>query len=183
MRTASHPWRFEDIAFGDLPAAIDANLQVLERQPTNVGAMRNLVLLYRDANQPTEAMPWLEKALELDGGNVKVYQLLARFWARDGRMDRAQATLKRGQRMLPKVAALHCMEGKVLRKLGKAKQAMAAFSRCLALSPPHQHQRPLLLMAMLEVSSQRCAAAKRLLERAKLAAAVTRRVLAPCAKP
>lgn len=50
---------------GDLQCAIDANLKVLERQPTNIGAMRNLALLYRDQDQPEAALEWIEKATAL----------------------------------------------------------------------------------------------------------------------
>ena len=47
----------------DLEGAIEANLKVLERQPDNAGAMRNLVILYRDNEQPEEAIKWGEKVL------------------------------------------------------------------------------------------------------------------------
>lgn len=50
---------------GDLPCAIDANQKVLELQSNNVGAMRNLALLYRDQGQPEAALEWVEKAVAL----------------------------------------------------------------------------------------------------------------------
>ena len=50
---------------GDLDGAIEANLKVLELQQTNAGAMRNLVILYRDNEQPEEAIEWAEKAITL----------------------------------------------------------------------------------------------------------------------
>ncbi|MBX3011952.1 MAG: tetratricopeptide repeat protein [Caldilineaceae bacterium] len=49
----------------DLACAIDANLEVLKRQPNNVGAMRNLALLYRDQGETASALEWLEKAIAL----------------------------------------------------------------------------------------------------------------------
>ena len=52
---------------GNLPKAIDANLKVLEIQPNNVSAMRNLALLYRDSKQPELALEWVERGTALLG--------------------------------------------------------------------------------------------------------------------
>jgi len=48
---------------GDLQGAIDANLEIVERQPNNQAAMRNLAILYRDAGQPEEAVEWTQRTL------------------------------------------------------------------------------------------------------------------------
>lgn len=50
---------------GNIPKAIEANLQVLDLQPTNVVAMRNLALLYRDNDEPEKALAILEEAFVL----------------------------------------------------------------------------------------------------------------------
>lgn len=50
---------------GRVEDAINTNLKILELQPTNVVAIRNLALLYRDQNQPEEALRWLEAAFPM----------------------------------------------------------------------------------------------------------------------
>lgn len=91
---------------GDVSGAIDANLQVLERQPNNVGAMRNLVLLYRDNSQPAEAIPWVEKALELtpdDQPNEEapLYELAGQLYQATDQPDKAIAALENLRRLVP----------------------------------------------------------------------------------
>jgi tetratricopeptide (TPR) repeat protein len=49
---------------GDTEGAVDANLQVLERSPNDYGAMRNLAILYRDLENPQEAIIWAVKGAE-----------------------------------------------------------------------------------------------------------------------
>ncbi|MCB0063331.1 MAG: O-antigen ligase family protein [Caldilineaceae bacterium] len=52
---------------GQLEKAIDANLHVLELQPNNIVAIRNLALLYRDNGQSEKALEWLEQTFPLLG--------------------------------------------------------------------------------------------------------------------
>jgi tetratricopeptide (TPR) repeat protein len=66
---------------GNLQAAIDANLSVVDKQPTNLVAIRNLALLYRDNEQPEKALEWLEKGFPLlgpdDGADIRQLRQLA----------------------------------------------------------------------------------------------------------
>jgi tetratricopeptide (TPR) repeat protein len=48
---------------GDYQGAVDANLAVLELQPGNTGAMRNLAILYRDMGDMDKAIEWAETAI------------------------------------------------------------------------------------------------------------------------
>ncbi len=49
---------------GDTQGAIDANLSVLDLSPNNVGAMRNLALLYRDIGDVEQAVNWANQAID-----------------------------------------------------------------------------------------------------------------------
>ncbi len=49
---------------GDTQGAIDADLNVLELSPNNIGAMRNLALLYRDLGNYPEAIKWANQAID-----------------------------------------------------------------------------------------------------------------------
>lgn len=50
---------------GDLAGAASSNETILSQQPTNVGAMRNLALIYRDQTRLPEAAAMIEQALAL----------------------------------------------------------------------------------------------------------------------
>ncbi|OUC05236.1 hypothetical protein RY27_28480, partial [Litorilinea aerophila] len=70
---------------GDLQGAIDANLKVLELQPFNAGAMRNLALLYRDLGETEEAIRWVNQAITATNPNstaelVQLHQLAAQLY-------------------------------------------------------------------------------------------------------
>ncbi len=70
---------------GDLQGAIDANLKVLELQPFNAGAMRNLALLYRDLGETDEAIRWVNQAITATNPNstaelVQLHQLAAQLY-------------------------------------------------------------------------------------------------------
>ncbi len=92
FRPTSQMYSFLGVAYaraGDIEAAIDANLQVLEIQPNNVVAIRNLALLYRDNEQPDQALEWLEHGFtvlgENDANNIRqLRQLAAQLYQAEG---------------------------------------------------------------------------------------------------
>jgi tetratricopeptide (TPR) repeat protein len=70
FRPTAQMYSFLGVAYArlnDLPSAIAVNQKVLELQPNNVVAMRNLALLYRDHNEPEQALAVLEQAFALLG--------------------------------------------------------------------------------------------------------------------
>ena len=48
---------------GDYQGSIDANLAVIAVQPTNISAMRNLAILYRDMGDTDKSIEWVERAI------------------------------------------------------------------------------------------------------------------------
>ncbi len=70
FRPTAQMYSFLGVAYARLnvlPKAIEANQKVLEIQPTNVVAMRNLALLYRDNGNTEEALTILDAAFALLG--------------------------------------------------------------------------------------------------------------------
>jgi len=70
FRPTAQMYSFLGVAYArlnDLPKAIEANQEVLAIQPTNVVAMRNLALLYRDNNELDQALAVLDQAFALLG--------------------------------------------------------------------------------------------------------------------
>jgi tetratricopeptide (TPR) repeat protein len=84
---------------GDFPGAIDANLAVLKAQPKNLGAMRNLAILYRDQGDMDKAISWIEEAITAtppnNGDEVQnQHSLAAQIYEQAGMIDKAIAQLE-----------------------------------------------------------------------------------------
>ncbi len=91
---------------GDLDGAIDANLAVLQRQPTNIGAMRNLMLLYRDKGEPAEGIPWAEQAISLTPADrpdelAPLYELAGQLYQAVGLVEPAINALEQVRAIVP----------------------------------------------------------------------------------
>lgn len=76
----------------NLPGAIDANLKVVEIQPGNLAALRNLAILYRDTGNYPEAARWIEQAIALmpadnSGEMLTLRQLAAQIYQINGQED------------------------------------------------------------------------------------------------
>jgi tetratricopeptide (TPR) repeat protein len=79
---------------------------VLESQPNNVGAMRNLMLLYRDNNQPAEGIPWVEKAISLTPTErpdelAPLYEVAGQLYQAVGDLEKAIAALEQLRQLVP----------------------------------------------------------------------------------
>jgi tetratricopeptide (TPR) repeat protein len=91
---------------GDLPGAIAANQNVLALQPNNIGAMRNLALLYRDHNQPEEAIVWVEQALSLTPADqvnelAALLELAAQLYQATNQVEQAVSSYERLLQLAP----------------------------------------------------------------------------------
>ena len=77
---------------GDQQGAIDANLEVLETMPNNMGAMRNLSILYRDSGEIEQAIEWATQAVTITNPTKtaelkQLRQLLLELYTRTGNND------------------------------------------------------------------------------------------------
>ncbi len=102
-------YSFLGVAYAKLnntQGAIDANLKVVEIQPNNVGAMRNLALLYRDQGDTAEALAWIEKATALLGaeqaGEIKQLRTVAaQIYQAQGQTDQVIAQYEAIRQVAP----------------------------------------------------------------------------------
>ncbi|MCC6454281.1 MAG: tetratricopeptide repeat protein [Caldilineaceae bacterium] len=91
---------------GDMQGAVDANLQVLEMQGGNLGAMRNLAILYRDMGEIESAIEWAERAIAVTPENnveeLKTQRnLAAQIYQEAGMMDLVAAQLEQLRELDP----------------------------------------------------------------------------------
>ena len=79
---------------GNLGEAVEATLKVVELQPNNAAAMRNLALNYRDLELIDESIRWAEQSLAATNPDrvdevMAAHQLAAQLYQMDGRIDEA----------------------------------------------------------------------------------------------
>jgi tetratricopeptide (TPR) repeat protein len=91
---------------GDMQGAVEANLQVLEMQGGNLGAMRNLAILYRDMGDIESAIEWAERAIAVTPENnveeLKTQRnLAAQIYQEAGMMDFVVAQLEQLRELDP----------------------------------------------------------------------------------
>lgn len=76
---------------GDLEGAVQANLEAVEIAPNDLVTLRNLALLYRDLDQPEQAINWATRALDRVGGDtnteMQMRQLLLGLYQTMGNLD------------------------------------------------------------------------------------------------
>jgi len=109
FRPTPQMYSFLGVAYaklGNTQGAIDANLNVVKLQPTNVGAMRNLALLYRDQGESTTALEWVDKATALLGAeqvaDVKQLRTLAaQIYQEQGQTDQVIAQYEAIRQVAP----------------------------------------------------------------------------------
>ena len=77
----------------DLEGALKTNLQLIELDRNNLGTLSNLLVLYRDLNRSSEAMPWADQAAALlesghsgTSADIHLYSLLVELYHESGRL-------------------------------------------------------------------------------------------------
>jgi tetratricopeptide (TPR) repeat protein len=142
----------------DLPGAVEANLKVLELQPTNVGAMRNLAILYRDQGDTAAAIEWVERAIGItppdNVAEVKTQrQLAAQIYQQAGQTDLMRAQYEQLRQVDPNdLATLNTLYSLYAGE-GNVNAAIEVLQNLMALEPDN-FQHPLALAQVLQQAGQ-----------------------------
>ena len=116
---------------GHLPLAIE----LLERIPTYVPALRTLPLFYAKQGRYDKAEKGLHTALAAGGEDIDVRQQLGQLYVRQGRYDKARAALSLALAQDSTLAESHRLLGLLHLAERRYPEALAAFRRALALDP------------------------------------------------
>lgn len=147
---------------GDLPGAIESNLTVLQAQPGNIGAMRNLALLYRDSGNHQEAVKWLEETLKLTAADnvneqVQLNQLAGESYQTLNQIEPAIAKFEAVRQLVPNdINTLKTLSN--LYNLQKNDAKVVEVARSLAQLEPDSFEHPLQIAQALQRAGQKAEA-------------------------
>jgi Flp pilus assembly protein TadD len=97
----------------------------------------DLGILLSQHGQMQAALPYLEKAVSLDGDNPKAHEELGRAQEQLHNFAHAQAEMEKAVALAPNISSLHFELGHIYQKQGLTDRAKMEFSRCAALNAAH----------------------------------------------
>lgn len=139
---------------GDLEGAVRANEMVLELQPNNVNAMRNLAVLYRDLGDVDQAIVWIERGLASTGDPNSdearsLRRMAAELYQSAGRVDEAIAQYEQLRQDNPNDAATLNALYTLYRARENWDAALETLQALVTLEPDN-YQHPLALAQLME---------------------------------
>ncbi|MYF79136.1 MAG: hypothetical protein F4180_04440 [Chloroflexi bacterium] len=130
---------------GDLEGALASISLAFEKHPTDLNAVRNLVVLSRLLDRPEEAARWAERAIALiESGHdeidkiVATYSVIADFNVENGRLLQAADILHRLVELAPHDYRFPFQLAHVHSELGNNQQARQFGESALALAPDNE---------------------------------------------
>ncbi|MDE0076971.1 MAG: O-antigen ligase family protein [Caldilineaceae bacterium] len=130
---------------GDLEAAYETILMTVENHPTDLNAVRNLIVLARTLDRPEEASRWADRAVSLiESGHahndmvIAVYRLVAELREEKGRLDESAEILHRLMELAPDDYRFPFQLARLYSELGAVQQARQFVEAALSLAPDNE---------------------------------------------
>lgn len=120
---------------GNLEAAREGYIKVLEVQPQDFDVLHMLGVLETQRKNIPEALRRLTQALQLDAGNPAVHNNLGVALCGAGRHAEGLAEMQQALRLDPDFADACCNIGRALCDTGRHAESLAYFDRAVALEP------------------------------------------------
>lgn len=127
---------------GQMEAAVDTNLAIVETNPNDLNASRNLAILYRDLTRPEEAVIWGERATSIaesqnmDAGTLlPIYRLLIELYSQLGRDDKVLEQYERMHTTSPADVAILRDLTTLYVQGGRLGQAAGTLEQLIELEP------------------------------------------------
>lgn len=90
---------------GDMEGALETNLSIVESNPNDLNAVRNLAIIYRDMAQPADSILWAEKAVALAGSDISIavplLRLLVELYSQQGQAEQVTIQYERMAALAP----------------------------------------------------------------------------------
>ncbi len=137
-REAILPVVLEQLTSAGSQEAIDAGTglvqDLLRESPNNLTALYSMAMLLHHSGKRLQAVPWYEKTVRLNPGQVIAVNNLAWILATEkGELARALKLAEEGVRQAPSYVDLIDTRGYVLMRMGRYEQAATEFEKCLRM--------------------------------------------------
>lgn len=109
----------------------------VDKDPNNPRALRLLGQLAREQFEVQESVKWLLKATDADPNDAEAWFQLALSQFELGDQNEAEASAERATRLTPDNTKYWYVYGETLRLNKKPEQATEAYTKSLAIKPPH----------------------------------------------
>ena len=97
----------------------------------------DLGMLLANQGHLKEAVPNLQKAVELDAQNPKIHEEMGHVYEQLQELSKAQSEFESAIALAPKVSSLHFQLGRIYQKEGMLERAKDEFARCAVLNGTH----------------------------------------------
>jgi predicted TPR repeat methyltransferase len=122
---------------GDLTAAKQGYITLLNQTPDNVEILHALAIVYAQENQFNEAMPYLQKAIQLQPNNPVLYLHLANVFKNMGLLENSIKVLKQIIELDPNCISAYNNLGIVYFSQGKFTDAIKAYRMAFQKQPDY----------------------------------------------
>lgn len=147
---------------GQLDQALTTNLSIVERNPNDANAVRNLAILYRDLEEYEESIRWAERGIELaQNQNVQLgldmHRLLIEVYNRLGEPEQVLAQYEAMQAFAPEDVSILTTLLSLYIQNGRMAEATTVL-QTLATLQPDNYVHPLQLAQIYQELGQSAAA-------------------------
>jgi len=125
---------------GDLAKAAAAFEAALQIQPSHIGSLTNLGVVYYQQGRLDVAATQFETGLKVDPNDAQLHYLLGATRLQQSRYDEAEKSFVKAKELKPDLAEVHYGLGALYKLQGKTNEAIAAFERFLELGTAQDPQ-------------------------------------------
>jgi len=133
---------------GDITGALKTNLSLVETNPKDLNAARNLAILYRDLGQPADSILWAERAVDLAGNDTSVamplLRLLAELYSRQNQPQQVTLQYERMRALAPDDTGILSTLASIYLQEQRVDEAVSILQHLLTLDP-NNYRYPLQL--------------------------------------
>lgn len=141
-RYPEHPfaWKVLGAIFartGQLTDALDANLRVVNLDPSDADAYNNLGIVQKDLGLLTDSRISLEKSINLKEDFAEAHSNLGNTWYAMGRYKKAERHHRQALLLKSNFGSAYYNLGRALQAQGRLDKAEASYRQAIALNPNH----------------------------------------------